>query len=104
MKKAIVIVSYVLLGAVLVFGVLTANWAHYKFGSSSLEEETKKVEVDVFDLPDDITPKPNRDYYKKVVVTTSIKAGTFPFLIKEIQTDTVMSDNTAAIFSDEKQK
>ena len=103
MKKAIIVISYILLGIAMSFGVMSASWAHYKWGSSSLTEETKKVNVDVFNLPDNIDPKPNREYYKKVTITTSIKAGNFPFLIKEVKADTLMSDNEAAIFSDEKQ-
>ena len=103
MKKAIIISSYILFGAALTFGVMAASWSHYKLGSSELSEEAKKVEVDVYDLPESVDVRPNRVYYKKVTVTTSIQAGTFPFLIKEVKGDTLMSDNgVAQIFSDEK--
>jgi hypothetical protein len=104
MKKGIIIFAYILFGALLTAGMFSASWMHYKYGSSELKSEIKKVEIDVFELPDYVEAQPNRIYFKKVNVTTSIKAGDFPQVITEIVADTIMSkDGEVQIFSDEKQ-
>jgi|TARA_R110000851_G_scaffold145114_4_gene284443 hypothetical protein len=104
MKKGIIISTYILLGAFLTAGIFSASWMHYRFGNSEFSSEIKRVEVDVFELPDYVEAQPNRVYFKKVNITTSIKAGSFPKVIIETVADTVMSkDGVVQIFSDEKQ-
>jgi len=104
MKKGIIIFSYFLLVVLLTGAVYSASWVHYKYGKSTLTSEIKKVEVDIYHLPKKIKPQPNRVYYKKVKVTTSIRAGNFPRVITELETDTIKSsDGESQIFSDEKE-